>query len=222
MRYHLGEPIRLGGQWAYPREDFALDERGVVAIWPTRAGRTANGEAVDPRGLLAAHRTLQLPAIVSVTNLENGRSLRLRVNERGPDTPGRVLAVTPRAAELLGARSPFQARVAPGAASLPRAEAPRPAAAAAGPLTPARLPEQVQQGTPQAGRLVIEGPSFFRADFARAQAVRLGFRAEPFGPPGRQQQWRTLGGPYPTLGEADAAFARALATGQQDLRLVVE
>jgi rare lipoprotein A len=214
---------------------------------------------VDPRGLLAAHRTLQLPAIVSVTNLENGRSLRLRVNERGPDTPGRVLAVTPRAAELLGARSPFQARVAvdgaasraaveglagqapalaiatapagrvereslgaPGAASLPRAEAPRPAAAAAGPLTPARLPEQVQQGTPQAGRLVIEGPSFFRADFARAQAVRLGFRAEPFGPPGRQQQWRTLGGPYPTLGEADAAFARALATGQQDLRLVVE
>lgn len=259
VRYHLGEPARLGGQWAYPREDFALDARGVAGILPARGGRTANGEAMDPRALLAAHRTLQLPAIVTVTNLENGRSLRLRVNERGPDAPGRIVAVTPRAAELLGARGPFQARVtvdgvasraaiqglagqapalaiatapvgrvereslsAPGAATPVRLETPRATSAAEGPTTPERLPEQVQQGAPQPGRLFVEGPSFFRADLARAQAARLGFRAEPFGPPGRQQQWRTVGGPYATLAEADAAFARALATGQQDLRLVVE
>jgi rare lipoprotein A len=259
-RYLLGEPVRLGGQWAYPREDFTLDQRGVAAILPARSGRTANGEAMDPRGLLAAHRTLQLPAILTITNLENGRALRVRVNERGPEAPGRIIAVTPRVAELLGARGPFQARVvldapasrraieglagqapqlavatapagrvereslgAPGAAPRPSATAPSPATPEAGtPPAPERLPEDVQLLASQPGRLLIEGPSFFRPDLARAQAARLGFRAEPFGPPGRQQQWRTLGGPYGSLAEADAAFARALATGQQDLRLVVE
>jgi hypothetical protein len=88
--------------------------------------------------------------------------------------------------------------------------------------TAMRLPEQVQQLSPQPGRLFIEGPRFFRRDFAQAQAMRLGFRAEPLGPPGRQQQWRVIGGPFGSLAEADAIFSRAQASGQQDLRLVVE
>jgi rare lipoprotein A len=263
-RYVLGEPVRLGGQWVYPREDFGLDQQGIAAILPARSGRTANGEALDPRAMIAAHRTLQLPAIVTVTNLENGRAVRLRLNERGPDAAGRLLAVSPRAAELLGARGPFQARItvdaaasraailglggqaaplaiaaapvgrvereslAPPAgarAAAARAEAPsRAAAQPDAPAAPApeRLPEQVQQFSPQPGNLHIEGPSFFRRDFAQAQAARLGFRTEPLGPPGRQQQWRVIGGPFANLAEADAAFARALASGQQDLRLVVE
>nr|WP_249732173.1 RlpA-like double-psi beta-barrel domain-containing protein [Roseococcus sp. SDR] len=74
-------------------------------------GLTANGEARDPAGMVAAHRTLQLPAIVTVTNLDNGRSLRLRVHDRGPAEAGRVIAVSPRAAQLLGAAGPFRARV---------------------------------------------------------------------------------------------------------------
>ena len=53
-------------------------------------------------GGLAAHRTLQLPAVVTVTNLENGRSLTLRVNDRGPANPGRVIGLSDRAADLLG------------------------------------------------------------------------------------------------------------------------
>ncbi len=264
-RYMVGEGYRLGGQWSYPREDFALDERGVAAILPAgRPGLTANGERRDDRAMVAAHRTLQLPAIVSVTNLENGRTLRLRVNERGPEQPGRVLAVSPRAAELLGARGPFQARVvvdgpasrraaaglpgqgpaiaiaaAPVAAvgreslappegaraAAPRAETRRPALAEAlaeAAPEPEALPESVQPGPAMPGRLYLEAGSFFRGDLARAQAARLGLRAEPFGPPGRQQQWRVRGGPYPSLAEADAALARALQSGQQELRLVVE
>jgi len=263
-RYFLGEPYREGGLWSYPREDFALDESGIAAIPPTRSGLTANGEARDPLAMLAAHRTLQLPAIVTVTNLDNGRSLRLRVNDRGPAMPGRVIAVSPRAGSLLGAAGPFRARVVvdgpasrraieglagqsaplpietapvgrvereslappPGARAVAaRAEtAARPVAESAPSAArePERLPEQVMQGAPNPGRIWLEAGRFFRRDLAQVQAARIGGRAEPFGPSGRQQQWRVRAGPYSSIAEADAALARALAQGQPDLRLAVE
>ncbi len=102
-RYMVGEPYEMGGVWSYPREDFALRETGLATvIADPRAGRrTANGEVYDPGLLTAAHRTLQLPAIVVVTNLENGLELRVRVNDRGPAHPGRVIGLSRRAAELL-------------------------------------------------------------------------------------------------------------------------
>jgi rare lipoprotein A len=103
-RYTVGQPYEMGGVWSYPREDFALRDTGLATTVPdTRLGRaTADGEIYDPGLLTAAHRTLQLPAILVVTNLENGLSLRVRVNDRGPAQPGRVLALSRRAAELLG------------------------------------------------------------------------------------------------------------------------
>lgn len=104
-RYLVGEPYRMGGVWSYPREDFALVETGLAARHPGPAGfgaTTANGEGWSGGRALAAHRTLQLPAVVTVTNLENGRALTLRVNDRGPVNPGRVIGLSDRAAELLG------------------------------------------------------------------------------------------------------------------------
>mgnify|MGYP005849549959 CR=1 FL=1 len=103
-RYLVGEPYRMGGVWSYPREDFALVETGLATRHPGPGGfaPTANGEAWSARRALAAHRTLQLPSAVTVTNLENGRSLTLRVNDRGPAAPGRVIGLSDRAAELLG------------------------------------------------------------------------------------------------------------------------
>ena len=67
----------------------------------------------DPAALSAAHRTLQLPALALVTNLETGRAVLVRLNDRGPADPGRLIAVSPRAAALLGAdaAAPFQVRV---------------------------------------------------------------------------------------------------------------
>ena len=62
---------------------------------------TADNEAYDPNALAAASPVLQLPAIVTVTDLVNGRSVEVRVNDRGPEIPGRVIAVTPRVAQLL-------------------------------------------------------------------------------------------------------------------------
>ncbi|MBX9751731.1 MAG: SPOR domain-containing protein [Roseococcus sp.] len=262
-RYFLGEPYREGGLWSYPKEEFALEEAGIAAIMPVATGLTANGELRDAQAMVAAHRTLQLPAIVTVTNLDNGRSLRLRVHERGPAMAGRIIAVSPRAATLLGASGPFRARVvldgnasraaieglAGQAAPLPIATAPvgrvereslappdgargttqavsatpRPEAVTTTTARePERLPEQVIQGPPSSGQIWLEAGRFFRRDLAQAQAARIGGRAEPFGPSGRQQQWRVRSGPYAGIAAADAALARAIALGQPDLRLAVE
>ncbi len=103
-RYVVGDPYRLGGVWSYPQEDYALSETGLAEVLPApmSGGQTANGEVLMAQGLTAAHRSLQMPAIIRVTNLENGRSMLLRVNDRGPEKPGRILGVSPRAGALLG------------------------------------------------------------------------------------------------------------------------
>ncbi|MFC3030540.1 MULTISPECIES: septal ring lytic transglycosylase RlpA family protein [Roseomonadaceae] len=112
-RYMLGEAYQLGGLWSYPREDFALVETGLAVVaTDSRAGRrTSNGEVHDPAILSAAHRTLQMPAVLAVTNLETGLQIEVRVNDRGPAQPGRVVALSRRAAELIGLRPGGTAQV---------------------------------------------------------------------------------------------------------------
>jgi len=102
-RYLVGEPYRLGGVWSYPRESFSLTETGMGQVLTDRTARlTANGERWDASLAMAAHRTLQLPAVLRVRNLENGRSMLLRVNDRGPERPGRILGLSAQAGTLLG------------------------------------------------------------------------------------------------------------------------
>lgn len=67
-----------------------------------KRGTTSLGEKVMPWHLTGAHKTLPLPCLVKVTNLENGKSLKVRINDRGPFIPGRILDVTPRGAKKLG------------------------------------------------------------------------------------------------------------------------
>jgi rare lipoprotein A len=102
--YKVGDPYQIEGVWYTPREDFAYDEQGVASWYgPGFDGkRTANGDTYDQNALTAAHPTLQMPSKVQVTNLENGRSLALIVNDRGPYRRGRILDVSRRAAQLLG------------------------------------------------------------------------------------------------------------------------
>ena len=100
--YVTGAAYQLGGLWSYPREQFRYDATGLAERLPARSGLTADGEMADATAMTGAHRTLQLPAIVDVTNLENGRQIRIRLNDRGPARPGRLLGLTPRAADLLG------------------------------------------------------------------------------------------------------------------------
>lgn len=67
-----------------------------------KRGTTSLGEKVMPWHIIGAHKTLPLPCVVKVTNVENGRSVKVRINDRGPFIPGRILDVSPRAAKKLG------------------------------------------------------------------------------------------------------------------------
>ena len=101
--YKVGAPYQINGVWYYPKVDYNYDETGVASWYGEAFDRqvTANGEVFDLNELTAAHRTLPLPSIVEVTNLQNGRKMTLRVNDRGPYAQNRILDVSRRAAQLL-------------------------------------------------------------------------------------------------------------------------
>lgn len=102
--YRVGVPYQIKGVWYYPKVDYDYDTTGIASWYGEQfEGRlTANGEIFDLNQLTAAHTTLPMPSIVQVTNLENGRSLQLRVNDRGPFVDGRLIDVSRRSAQLLG------------------------------------------------------------------------------------------------------------------------
>ncbi len=111
--YKVGEPYQIEGAWYVPREDFNYDETGIASWYgPNFHGRlTANGEVFDQESLTAAHPTLPLPSLVRVTNLENGRSVVVRVNDRGPFVRGRIIDMSRRSARLLGFQGKGTAKV---------------------------------------------------------------------------------------------------------------
>ena len=78
-------------------------ESGVASVYSTESGgRTASGERLNPQALTAAHRTLPFGTKVRVINKRNGRSVVVKINDRGPFVRGRVIDVTPAAAQVLG------------------------------------------------------------------------------------------------------------------------
>lgn len=101
--FRLGEPYQISGIWYTPKMewDYSVEGRASWYGKPFHGRPTANGEIYDQDELTAAHQTLPLPSVVRVTNLENGRSLILRVNDRGPFIKGRILDVSRKAAKLL-------------------------------------------------------------------------------------------------------------------------
>jgi rare lipoprotein A len=111
--YKVGSPYTVGSRRYYPAVDYNYDKTGIASWYgPNFHGKsTANGEIYDQNELTAAHKTLPLPSIVRVTNLGNGRSLVVRVNDRGPYAHGRIIDLSKRSAELLGFRSAGLAKV---------------------------------------------------------------------------------------------------------------
>jgi rare lipoprotein A len=111
--YKIGRPYQIGKAWYYPKADYDYDETGIASWYgPGFHGKpTANGEAFDQNALTAAHRTLPMPSMVRVTNLDNGRSIKVRINDRGPFKNGRIIDLSRRAADLLGFRRRGTAKV---------------------------------------------------------------------------------------------------------------
>lgn len=143
--YKVGNPYQIDGTWYYPREQPDYDETGIASWYgPTFYGhRTANGEMYDGTEFTAAHRTLPMPVNVRVTNLDNGKSVVVRVNDRGPYAKGRIIDLSEAAARALDVvrsgtarvRVTYVGRADAGAGSPPPPETP-PEIVAAVPAAP--------------------------------------------------------------------------------------
>src|SRR5881275_875800 len=111
--YRVGKPYTVGGRVYVPEEDPDYRAEGIASWYGDDFhGRlTANGEVFDMASLTAAHPTLPMPSYARVTNLSNGKSLIVRVNDRGPYHGNRLIDVSNRAAELLEFKGNGVARV---------------------------------------------------------------------------------------------------------------
>jgi len=111
--FKVGKPYTVLGQTYVPQETYSYVETGIASWYGPgfHGGKTASGEKYDQNEMTAAHRTLQMPSLVRVTNLGNGRSVVVRVNDRGPFVKGRIMDVSGGAAKLLGMVGTGTARV---------------------------------------------------------------------------------------------------------------
>jgi rare lipoprotein A len=111
LHYVIGPPYEDAGGWHYPRAQFDYDETGLAVPDTQQHGYTEDGESIDPQAMAGAHPTLQLPAIAKITNLDTGLQVLVRINDRGPEQRGRLVGLTPRVFDLLGATGQPQFRV---------------------------------------------------------------------------------------------------------------
>ncbi len=103
-KYHVGKPYQVAGRWFQPKDQPGYDRQGA-ASWYGEAfhrRKTSNGEYFDMNMLSAAHPTLPLPSYAKVTNLQNGESVIVRINDRGPFVGTRIIDLSKRTADVLG------------------------------------------------------------------------------------------------------------------------
>jgi len=201
------------------------DERGVASWYgPTfHGGNTSSGELYDMYGMTAAHKTLPLPTYARVTNLANGRSVVVRINDRGPFVANRIIDLSYTAAAKLDMLREGTAMVEvralnPGTPALPAGiastatAAPAPALAAAPPAPPLLY---VQTGA-------FADPANAERELGRLQAAGLASAFIMPPPAGRSQLYRVRIGPIGSVAEFDALAARLTALGITDARLVTD
>jgi len=112
-QYLVGRPYTVAGRTYYPRENDHYSAVGLASWYGDafHGRRTANGEVYDMGSLSAAHPTMPLPSYARVTNLGNGYSMIVRVNDRGPYSSGRIIDVSSRVADMLDIKSTGTAKV---------------------------------------------------------------------------------------------------------------
>lgn len=103
-RYYIGTAYKVEDVQYVPTEDFNYNQTGVAGIVPAELNgtKTSNGETFDIGQMVATSKTLPLPTIARVTNLENGQSVVVRVNNRGPFVNTRIMDLSPAAAARIG------------------------------------------------------------------------------------------------------------------------
>lgn len=225
----IGNPYQVGGVWYYPKDEPGYDAVGIASWYgPGFHGlSTANGEPYDMSSVSAAHKTLPLPSYVEVTNLANGRTVLVRVNDRGPFVGDRIIDLSRRAAELLGLDHAGTGqvrvrRVFPNEAEkqvlrerreppvrvvslgdLPRLAGPAPSAAAG------------RQGTQ-----FVQVAALASAASASTLAIRLGALGKAEIVPGADGLFRVRLGPLLSDQDAQSMLAKAREAGYQDARII--
>src|SRR6478672_4550781 len=233
--YKVGNPYQVNGVWYYPAVDYNYDQTGIASWYgPGFAGHaTASGEEYDQDALTAAHKTLPMPTLVRVTNLENGRQIQLRINDRGPFVNDRIIDLSRRGAQLLGMVNNGTAKVRVQimaeesrqlALGLGAGEegVPKPTAAPAPQVTTQALagappaptvPPTVKPVVPPPAPVIAAAPApSTSVGFARVIPVQVG----------AQRFYRVRVGPIGTVDQADQMLDQVIALGHKDARIIVE
>lgn len=231
----IGKPYQVFGKTYYPADDRNYDERGIASWYGPgfHALSTATGERYNQDDVTAAHKTLPMPSYVEVANLDNGRKLIVRINDRGPFVEGRIIDLSRKSAQLLGVDRVGTARVRvrrvfPGQPD----KAPSATARIAAPTLPLPTPAAV----------VIVDPVIRTVDLPAAVSPAAGYfiqvaaLADPgriawlkgylsaFGPVVTQASGTGLTrvrlGPYDDSAMAQAALAKLRDAGYSEARLL--
>lgn len=210
-------PYQVRGRWYRPAEQPNYEEVGMASWYgDAHNGRpTSTGERFDMRALTAAHKTLPLPGLVEVTNLDNGRRVVVRINDRGPFVDGRIIDLSRGAAEELGILSQGVGRVrvrylgrAPrlgGGTVLRQAEA---------------SPREVS-GRADASSVWVQAGAYSDRGAARRIADQLGGRATvERAEVGGRDLYRVLVGPWGDANAAENARQAVVARGYADALLI--
>jgi rare lipoprotein A len=219
--YKIGAPYEVRGIWYVPAEQPGYEETGIASWYGDEFhGRpTANGEVFDASLVTGAHTTLPMPSLVEVTNLETGKTIQVRLNDRGPFSPGRIIDLSRAAAEQLGFRAKGTASVrvrylgpADGLTVATREPARR------GPLSlPGLQPRDGESGW------AVQAGAFSHADSADRVAATLKAAGRtsvrPLERDGRTL-YRVLVGPWPDQDAAAAARSQVAELGFSDAKVI--
>lgn len=238
--YKVGRPYRIAGKWYKPLERFELSQTGIASWYgPGFHGRlTANGERYNMHAMTAAHRTLQMPSVVLVENLDNNKSVIVRVNDRGPYIDGRIIDLSKKAADILGLQKKGLANVRvtvlPDASRELGAMAKRKVNVGAMDDRIAELnadppqwplpqpPVRVAKNRPQ-GTMYLQAAAFSKQNYAeRARTLLRGIgpvEIKPF-KNGDRTLYRVRVGPYAERQKANAALKRVREVGFEGAHLV--
>ena len=248
----IGQPYQVMGKWYYPADDRGYDATGIASWYGPgfHALVTANGETYDQDAVTAAHKTLPMPSYVEVTNLDNGRVLIVRVNDRGPFVDGRIIDLSRRSAQLLGVDQVGLAkvrvrRVYPDAATVaalapraavaevaaPIATAGFEAAAPVAPVTTVPLPASTPASSAAPPAASLPASPAVSAVFIQVAALADAGKAEwlagylrPMAPSFTEKTgaglWRVRLGPFASPDAAAATLAQVQAAGYTEARVV--
>lgn len=237
----IGKPYQIAGVWYHPADERDYDEVGLASWYGDQfhGAPTANGERFDMDHMGAAHKTLPLPSYVEVTALDTGRTILVRVNDRGPFVANRIIDLSRRAAQMLGTQRSGVARVRvrrvdPSEADRlalrsGRTAADRPYADRAelerldqrfatrppDPKAPPRIAAAVPDEAVPVGGWFIQVAAVGTRARADEIAEFVAGRVEPVG-----TLWRVRMGPYKSENDAMTALAQVRAEGYQEARMV--